>query len=107
MWEATGGSALAGDDSLAAALREVREETGIILLPENGRIILQKRGRDVFLDVWLFRQEIDLDAVTLQEGETTDKMLADVSTIRRLSAEGIFCPYEDLETVLSILEQEK
>lgn len=107
MWEATGGSALAGDDSLAAALREVREETGIELSPENGQIILQKRGRDFFLDVWLFRQEIDLDAVTLQEGETTDKMLADVPTIRRLSAEGVFCPYEDLETVLSILEQEK
>ena len=29
MWESTGGSALTGDDSLTAALREVEEETGL------------------------------------------------------------------------------
>lgn len=29
MWESTGGSAIAGDDSLSAAIREVKEETGL------------------------------------------------------------------------------
>lgn len=31
MWETTGGSAVAGDDSLTAALRETKEELGIDL----------------------------------------------------------------------------
>ena len=31
MWECTGGSALAGDDSLTAAIRESKEETGLTL----------------------------------------------------------------------------
>ena len=31
MWETTGGSAIKGEDSLSAALREVREEIGINL----------------------------------------------------------------------------
>ena len=39
MWETTAGSALAGDDSLAAVLRETMEETGLTLDPAKGQII--------------------------------------------------------------------
>lgn len=38
MWETTGGSAIAGEDSRAAALRETSEELGITLIPENGQL---------------------------------------------------------------------
>ena len=103
MWEVTGGSALVGDDSLSAALREVREETGMILKPENGKIILQIQGPDYFADIWHFSHEINLEAVTLQEGETTDKMLADIPTVKRLAAEGVLCPYEYLEKILPLI----
>ena len=37
-WETPGGAAVAGEDSLAAALREVREELGIALSPEKGAL---------------------------------------------------------------------
>ena len=37
LWETTGGSALAGDDSLTAAIREVKEETGLRLDPGKGK----------------------------------------------------------------------
>ena len=56
MWECTGGSALAGDDSLTAALREVREETGLRLDPMRGRRVTShkvtgrcSRGRTRYL----------------------------------------------------------
>ena len=39
MWETTGGVVMSGEDSLSAALREVREELGIELSAENGRIV--------------------------------------------------------------------
>lgn len=39
MWECTGGNAVAGDDSLTTALKEVKEELGIVLEPQNGRMI--------------------------------------------------------------------
>lgn len=94
MWESTGGSALAGDDSLTAALREVQEETGLKLDPENGTLLFSDRRMDFFRDVWLFRQDFDLNAVRLQPGETADKMYADKETILRLLQESRFVPYD-------------
>ncbi len=107
MWEVTGGSALAGDDSLTAAVREVKEETGVSLDPMQGRCVITYRRENYFCDVWLFRHEFDLNMVTLQEGETCGKMCADTETIRRLHREGIFVPYCYLEQMLEIAEQKK
>lgn len=70
-WEPTCGCASKGDDSLAAALREVREELGIDLEPQNAafyrRLIFE--GKGFFVDVWLFNQEVDLDDVVMQAEE--------------------------------------
>ncbi|MDR3148773.1 MAG: NUDIX domain-containing protein, partial [Oscillospiraceae bacterium] len=38
MWEVPSGSAVAGEDSLTAAIREAAEESGIVLLPENAEL---------------------------------------------------------------------
>lgn len=100
MWEATGGSALAGDDSLTAALREVKEETGLALDPACGRILLQYSGEDYHTDVWLFRQEYDLDRVQLLEGETCGKRAASAETILALRQAGEFVPFSYLDKLL-------
>ena len=60
LWECTGGSALAGEDSLAAALREAKEETGIELDPRNGALLFRFSGAHYHCDVWLFRQALRL-----------------------------------------------
>ena len=101
MWECTGGSALAGDDSLTAALREVQEETGLMLEPENGKVILSTREKDYFRDVWLFRQSFELSRVVLQPGETVDKHMAGEKEIRKLFSQGAFVPYDYLEELFS------
>lgn len=106
MWEATGGSALAGDDSLTAAVREVREETGIALDPAAGKRVITYRGENFFCDVWLFHHEFDLCKVELLEGETCDKMSADSEKIRSMYEDGILVPYRYLDELLTIVEQE-
>ncbi len=93
MWEFTGGSALAGDDSLHAALREMREETGIELDPANGQIVASERWSDSFCDVWLFHQNFDPSAVVLQEGETTAAMAVSREQILQMEREGEFVPF--------------
>ena len=103
MWESTGGSALAGDDSLSAALREVREETGLIADPNHGECVISFRREDCFVDVWLFKQDFKLDDVVLQDGETCDKMYANVKKIRELNDSGMFVPYSYLQQLLDMV----
>ena len=94
MWECTGGSAVAGDDSLSAAVREVREETGLELDRAKGKLILSRRYTDTFVDNWLFEHEFELSDVKLLEGETCDAMLADKDTILELVKNEHFIPAE-------------
>lgn len=101
MWEITGGSAVAGDDALTAALREVQEETGIRLDPRNGRLIFRKTGDSFHDHVFLFTQEFDLAAVTLQEGETCDKCAATRDEILELDRAGELVPYSYLDIILN------
>ena len=73
MWETTGGSAIVGDDSLNAALREVKEEIGVDLSPTNGRYLfrIKRQHHDFpdFVDVWLFKEEVEIKEVIYQPEE--------------------------------------
>ena len=103
LWESTGGSAVAGEDSLTAAVREVREETGLALDPAVGELIYAYRREDAFCDVWLFRQEFDLSAVTLQEGETTAARAASKDEVLALYRSGQLVPYPRFEEIFAKL----
>ena len=105
MWETTGGSALMGDDSLTAALREVKEETGLTLLPENGKLISTTQGSDWFKDVWFFRQDADIRDVVLQEGETCDARYASIEEILALQESGEMVSYPAFEKMLGIIKK--
>ncbi|MDR2167296.1 MAG: NUDIX domain-containing protein, partial [Clostridiales bacterium] len=73
MWECTGGSATVGEDSITAALKEAREELGVILDPANGLLFRRfvklcskaKNGSGSIIDAWLFRQDFSLSDITL------------------------------------------
>jgi 8-oxo-dGTP pyrophosphatase MutT (NUDIX family) len=90
MWENTGGAAVAGDDSLTAAVRELKEETGLDIAPQNGRLLMESVGPDVFFDIWLFTQDFDLRDVVLQEKETVDAKLASREEVASLIDAGEF-----------------
>ena len=97
MWETTGGSALAGDDSLTAAIREVKEETGLTLQPENGKCVITYARPDNFTDVWLFHQDFEIRDVRLQEGETCDVMYASAKEILAMRDAGSFMAFRYLD----------
>jgi 8-oxo-dGTP pyrophosphatase MutT (NUDIX family) len=91
MWEIPSGSALAGEESLDAVIREAKEESGILLLPENAELFsTYRRDWGCFYDNWLFRQEFDLAGVVLQEGETIDARVATWSGISMMIESGEF-----------------
>lgn len=70
-WECVGGSVVAGEDSLAGAIREAKEEVGVDLREANGRVVFSKMRRDFgdMVDVWLFdyNAEADLSRATTKE----------------------------------------
>ena len=73
MWETTVGAVISGEESLTAALREVKEELGINLSPSKGKYLFRiKRDNPEhmdFIDVWLFNEEIDIRDITCQPEE--------------------------------------
>ena len=76
-WECVGGSVVKGEDSLAGALRETREEVGLSLSPEDGTLLFSTVGRIIngvrfsdILDVWLF----SYDGPVALENATTDEV---------------------------------
>lgn len=78
MYETVGGSVVKGEDSLTGAIREVKEEVGLDLSPDNGRLIHSKIRKVIngvkfndILDVYLFEYDdtVNLKAATTNEVE--------------------------------------
>lgn len=106
LWECTGGSVLAGEDSLSGALREVKEELGINLNVSKGHLYKSIK-RDVyndFCDVWLFEFDCDINDVVLQEGETCDAMWASSDRILEMIESGEFIPIDNMQYVRDLLK---
>ncbi|MCL2603619.1 MAG: NUDIX domain-containing protein [Defluviitaleaceae bacterium] len=99
MWQSTSGCAVAGDDSLTAALREVKEELGVTLDPSNGQMFKQHNGDGLLFDEWLFCQEFDINDVVLQPDETCDAMWASRERISELIVENNFMNGESFNLV--------
>lgn len=87
-WSQTGGAVDEGESTLQAALRECKEELGIDIQQENMELILSFKRKYDFVDVWLVRQDVDIDTLVLQEDEVADVKWATVDEIRYLMKSG-------------------
>ena len=70
MWEVTGGSAVAGEEAAAAAVRELREETGIDVPVEWLEFMVEIRRTGSISDLYLLHYDAEISELTMQEGET-------------------------------------
>lgn len=91
MWECVGGSAVAGEDSLTAALRETKEEVGLELSANSGKLKYSVVGRVVngvkftdIVDAWLFEYDGDInlkDATTTEVAQTKWMSREEIKTL--------------------------
>lgn len=108
-WEITGGSALAGETSQEAALRELREETGLETdgLLYYGTIIRQPSG--CIHDFYLNRGDFSEQDIFLQENETVDLKLVSADELYQMAKSGEFLDflYNRIKGVFSDIFGEK
>ena len=69
LWECTSGSAVAGETSGQAVLREIKEEIGVDLSLLDGRRLQSIRRGDSFIDVWVFNGEAEINKLKLSDDE--------------------------------------
>lgn len=105
IWETTGGSAVSGDTSYDAAIREVKEEIGLDLSSSKGKnIFTQKRSFKEFpdfLDIWLFETEVSIDKLTFQPDEVCDAKWASKDEIISMTEKGMFFKFEYLDALFN------
>lgn len=90
-WEITGGSAVAGEDSLTAVQRELAEETGVSLPKEKFRFIRSENGNHAIYHFYQAEADISLSDIVLQENETVGAKLVTAEEFIKLAAEGEIC----------------
>lgn len=88
-WAVTGGAALAGESSLQAIQRELREETGICAGPEEFRQVGTYRRKNGFCDIYFLQKDVPLASLRLQPGETCDARWVSRAEFQAWSAAGV------------------
>ena len=68
-WEFTGGGVLAGETTLLAASREVKEELGVCLDEAELELHEVYKHRNYFMDIYVVRKDIKEEEITLDKSE--------------------------------------
>lgn len=106
-WEVSGGAAQAGEDSLDAVKREIKEETGLDVSSFEGGFVFSytrenpEEGDNYFVDIYRFTGDFTEEDLHLQEAETDGYMLATAEEIEALGAQGKFLHYDSIKQVFA------
>ena len=95
LWAVTGGSAIAGEDAMTAALRELREELGYDAAPHQMREIACLRRTNSFCSVFTISIDQPSDRFVLQTEEVSEVRWCSRAKITRMLAEGSLYNYGD------------
>ncbi len=92
-WATTGGSVVAGEDSLTAAVRETEEELGLAIAPHSMKLLKRLVRHDDIADI--YTAPIDADALSrcCLEHAVAEVKWATVSEVRAMVTAGIFHDY--------------
>ena len=98
MWECNCGSALAGETSLEAIIRELKEELGIEFSKKEAIFLKELRSDEPppdFKDLWLFRRDIDIRDITFPDGESIDAKWVTIDEFIKMYENKEIIPFVD------------
>lgn len=86
-WENSGGSALAGETSKQAAVRELFEETGIVTTEEELHFLATFKEISTFHDIYILHKDVLIEHLTMQPGETTRAKWITLNQLEKMAAD--------------------
>ena len=96
MWDVTvGGSAIIGENSRQAAMREVAEELGLKIDLENTSPVITKYFSEGFDDIYILEKEINISDLKLQYEEVRAAKWAGIEEILDMIGSKKFIPYDE------------
>ena len=96
MWDITvGGSAMIGENSRQAAMREVAEELGLKIDLEKTPPVITKYFSEGFDDIYIIEKEIDISDLKLQYEEVQAVKWAGIEEILDMIGLKKFIPYDE------------
>ncbi len=90
LWEFTGGGTLAGESTVQSAVRELREETGIVVDEAELKMFATNQKRNYFQDLFLLHKDVELSEIVLQPTETIDARWVTEAEIEKMIENGEF-----------------
>ena len=104
MWDSSAaGAAVLGDSSREAAIREAKEELGIDLDITKLEPLLTVKFSRGFDDIWIIRQNIDINVLKLQYEEVADAKWASEEEIKQMVRNGEFIASSYLHDLFEII----
>jgi mutator protein MutT len=95
-WECPGGAIDAGETSLDGAMRETKEELGIDINIDKIEYLLSYKKEHLFVDVWLVKEDIDLNKLVLQSEEVSSAKWVSLKELNELINNNEFVPIIDI-----------
>ena len=84
MWAITGGAVDSGEQPIDALYREVKEELGLAIAPEETELLLSLSRTYDFVDIYLVKKEINLDNIIMQPEEVDEVKWVSIDEFKSL-----------------------
>ncbi len=109
IWAATGGAAVAGEDSISAARRELGEELGIWAEQNEFEFVKRVKRRNSFVDIWTVRTNVRVPDLRLQKSEVAEAKWVNKATLATMIENGEYHNYgsEYFDIVWKLVDKTK
>ena len=92
MWNETGGAASTGETSEMTCAREFEEELGVKPNMGKAELIGSIKRKYDYVDVWHIEQDIDLNAIKMQEDEVSEVKYVTIDELKKIIENKEFVP---------------
>lgn len=87
MWEVPGGCSIKGETTRQTIVREIKEEIGLNFDENHLKLLNTSIYKNMFIDIFLYNDKIDLTTIKLDEEEVNDFRLVSKDEINTLIKE--------------------